>query len=166
MVSGKIPEITAQQCSRSQRPGKKPRALPLSFWPSRESHFLLLSLSFFMVVVVVEVAVEVVENITCLLSGSEMGCAVLCVVARLFADCSLPGSSVYGDSPGKNTRVGVHALLQGIFPTQGSNPGLQHCRRFFTSWATREAQRWNEISINPSSTIKNHDKYNVVLLFK
>ena len=27
------------------------------------------------------------------------------------------------DSPGKNTGVGSHALLQGIFPTQGSNPG-------------------------------------------
>ena len=32
------------------------------------------------------------------------------------------------DSPGKNTGVGCHALLQGIFPTQGSNPGLTHCR--------------------------------------
>ena len=39
-------------------------------------------------------------------------------------ECSLPGSSVHGDSPGKNTRVGYYALLQGIFPTQGSNPGL------------------------------------------
>ena len=44
-------------------------------------------------------------------------------------DCSLPGSSVHGDSPGKHTGVGSHALLQGIFPTQGSNPGLPHCRR-------------------------------------
>ena len=44
-------------------------------------------------------------------------------------DCSLPGSSVHGDSPGKNTRVGRHALLQGIYPTKGSNPGLLHCRR-------------------------------------
>ena len=33
------------------------------------------------------------------------------------------------DSPGKNTGVGCHALLQGIFPTQGSNPGLLHCRQ-------------------------------------
>ena len=32
------------------------------------------------------------------------------------------------DSPGKNTEVSCHALLQGIFPTQGSNPGLPHCR--------------------------------------
>ena len=38
-------------------------------------------------------------------------------------------SSVYGDSPGKNTGVGCHALLQGIFPTQGSNPDLPHCRQ-------------------------------------
>ena len=43
-------------------------------------------------------------------------------------DCSLPRSSVHGDSPGKNPGVGCHALLQGIFPTQGSNPGLPHCR--------------------------------------
>ena len=41
----------------------------------------------------------------------------------------LPGSSVHGDSPGKNTGVGCHALLQGIFPTQGSNPGLPHCNQ-------------------------------------
>ena len=32
------------------------------------------------------------------------------------------------DFPGKNTGVGCHSLLQGIFPTQGSNPGLLHCR--------------------------------------
>ena len=44
-------------------------------------------------------------------------------------DCSLPGSSVHGDSPGKNTGVGCHALLQGIFPTQELNPGLPHCRQ-------------------------------------
>ena len=43
-------------------------------------------------------------------------------------DCSLPGSSVHADSPGKNTQVGCHAFLQGIFPTQGSNLGLPHCR--------------------------------------
>ena len=39
-------------------------------------------------------------------------------------DYTPPGSSVHGDSPGKNTREGCHALLQGIFLTQGSNPGL------------------------------------------
>ena len=56
-------------------------------------------------------------------------CAVLCLVAQSCPtlcnpmDCSLPGSSVHGDSLGKNMGVGCHALFQGIFPTQGSNPG-------------------------------------------
>jgi len=40
-------------------------------------------------------------------------------------DCRPPGSSVHRDSPGKNTEVGCHAL----FPTQGLNPGLSHCRQ-------------------------------------
>ena len=48
-------------------------------------------------------------------------------------DCSPPGSSIHGifhpwDSPGKNTGVGCHFLLQGISSTQGSNPGLPHSR--------------------------------------
>ena len=61
--------------------------------------------------------------------------SVLCLVAQSYLtlydpmDCSPPGSSVHGDSPGKNTRVGCHALLQGIFPTQGSNPDLPHCKQ-------------------------------------
>ena len=44
-------------------------------------------------------------------------------------DCSPPGSSAHGDSSSKNTGVGCHALLQGIFSTQGLNPGLLHCRQ-------------------------------------
>ena len=43
-------------------------------------------------------------------------------------NCGPPGSSVHGDSPGKNTGVGCHSVLQGIFPTQGSNSGLPYCR--------------------------------------
>ena len=41
---------------------------------------------------------------------------------RELMGCGLPGSSVHGDSPDKNTGMGCHALLQGIFPTQGLNP--------------------------------------------
>ena len=33
------------------------------------------------------------------------------------------------NSPGQNTEAGSCSLLQGIFPTQGSNPGLLHCRQ-------------------------------------
>ena len=60
--------------------------------------------------------------------------AMLCLVAQSCpilcnpTDCSLPGSSLQGDSPGKNTGVGCQAFLQGIFPTQGLNSGLHHCR--------------------------------------
>jgi len=60
---------------------------------------------------------------------------VLCLVAQSCLtlcdpmDCRLPGSSVHGDSLGKNTGLGCHALLQGIFPTQELNPGLPHCRQ-------------------------------------
>ena len=46
------------------------------------------------------------------------------------------------DFPGKNTGVGCHFLLQGIFPTQESNPGVLHCRQilyWLLYWATREA---------------------------
>ena len=65
-------------------------------------------------------------------------CAVLCSVAQWYPtlcdpmDCSLPGASVHGDSPDKNTRVGCHSSLQGSFPTQGSKPGLLHCRRILS----------------------------------
>ena len=50
-------------------------------------------------------------------------------------DCSIPGTSVHGGRPwwgtiiSKKIGVGCHPLLQGIFPNQGSNPGLPHCRR-------------------------------------
>ena len=53
---------------------------------------------------------------------------VLCLVTQTLydpMDGSPPGSPFF---PGKNTGVSGHALLQGIFPTQGSNPGLLHCR--------------------------------------
>ena len=46
------------------------------------------------------------------------------------------------DSPGKNTEVGCLALLQGIFPTEGSNPGLQHCRQILYQLSHRKPQRY------------------------
>ena len=46
------------------------------------------------------------------------------------------------NSPGENTGVGFHALLQGVFPTQGLNPPLMSpalAGEFFTTPATWEA---------------------------
>ena len=54
-------------------------------------------------------------------------CVCVCLVAQSCPtlcnplDCSPPGSSVHGDSPGKNTGVGCHSLLLGIFLTQESD---------------------------------------------
>ena len=62
-------------------------------------------------------------------------CCAVCLVTQSSLtlwdpmDCSPPDFSVHGDSPGRNTGVGCHDLLQGISPIQGSKPGLLHCRR-------------------------------------
>ena len=59
-------------------------------------------------------------------------------------DCSPPGFSV--DSPGKNTGVDCHSLLQGIFLNQGLNLCHLHCRQILYCWATREAPKLNNNS--------------------
>ena len=61
---------------------------------------------------------------------STLSCLVNQSCTTLFdsMDCSPPGSSVHGDSPGKTTGVVFHVLLQGIFSTQGLNPGVPQCR--------------------------------------
>ena len=46
------------------------------------------------------------------------------------------------NSLGQNTRVGSLSLLQGIFPSQGSNPGLPHCRQILYQLSHREAQEY------------------------
>ena len=70
----------------------------------------------------------------CLVAQS---CLILCDLM----DSSPPGSSVHGDSPGKNTGVGCHALLQGIFPTQGSNLGLPQCMWILYHLSHQESPR-------------------------
>ena len=57
-------------------------------------------------------------------------CLILCEPM----DCSPPGSSIHGDSPGKNTGVGCHALFQRIFPLlllscEAYSTGLQSARQ-------------------------------------
>ena len=63
------------------------------------------------------------------ISGPVLCCAWSLSRVQLFVTPRTVGSSVHGDSPGKNTGVGCHALLQRIFPMQGSNPALPCCRR-------------------------------------
>ena len=61
-------------------------------------------------------------------------------------DCSPPGSSVHGDSPGKNTGVGCHTLLQGIFSTQRLNIGLLHCRWIIYPLSYQRSPRYPQVS--------------------
>ena len=82
---------------------------------------------------------------------------------------SPPGSSVHRDSPGKNTEVGCHALLQGIFPTQGLNPGLPHCRQtlyhpttFRTLFANIQCRLASITLISSLRTSKNFNSTNEV----
>ena len=62
---------------------------------------------------------------------TRLCCAQLLSHVWLFdpMNCCLPSSSVHVDPPSKNIGMGCYASLQGIFPTQGSNPGLPHCRQ-------------------------------------
>ena len=66
----------------------------------------------------------------------------LCLTLSNPVDCSPPGSSVHGDSPGKNTGVGCWALLHalpdpGIEPTSPKSPAFTG--RFFTTSVPWEA---------------------------
>ena len=72
-------------------------------------------------------------------------CVCVCILnhfshVQLFVTLwSPPGSSVHFLSPGKNSGVGCHALLQQIFPTQGSNPGLLHCKQILYHLSHQES---------------------------
>ena len=72
-------------------------------------------------------------------------------------DCSPSGSSVHGDCPGKNTGVDYHSLLQGIFPTQGSNPGLLHCRGILYHLSHQGSPRileWVKVKVKSLSRVR------------
>ena len=93
-------------------------------------------------------------------SGNWFGifscCTVLCLVAQSCLilcppiDYSLPSSSVHGDSPDKNTGVGCHAFLQGIFPTQEMNPGHPALQADSLLSEQPEALFSNYIWLNPT----------------
>ena len=89
----------------------------------------------------------------CLYPGLGV-CVCVCVCARACA-CLVTFNSFrpHGlwptkllcprDSPGMNTRVGSRSLLEGIFPTQGLNLGLLHCRRILYHLSHQGSQTYN-----------------------
>ena len=66
--------------------------------------------------------IKIIVTYDCIIDVSR-SCSVMSNSLRL------PGLYSPWDSPGQDTGMGSCSLLQGIFPTQGSNPGLPHCRR-------------------------------------
>ena len=70
------------------------------------------------------------------------------------------------DSPGKNTGVGCHALLQGIFPTQGSNPGLPHCRQILYQLSYQGSPYNAVCKLNLNKTEGNEKNLKAVCVYK
>ena len=62
------------------------------------------------------------------------------------------------NSPGQNTGVGSLSLLQGIFPTQGSNPGLLHCRQILYQLSHKGSPRILEWVAYPFSNQSSQHK--------
>ena len=62
------------------------------------------------------------------------------------------------NSPGQNTGVGSLSLLQGIFPTQGSNPGLPHCRQILYQLSPKGSPRIMEWVAYPFSSGSSHPR--------
>ena len=91
-----------------------------------------------------------------------MSCLSLCNPM----DYSPPGSFVHGDYPGKNTGVGCHALLQGIFPNQGLNPGLLHCRQILYHLSHQgSSSEYQELKPNHKLKLRICEHKNQILIF-
>ena len=56
------------------------------------------------------------------------------------------------NAPGQKTGVGSCSLLQGIFPTQGWNPGIPHCRQVLYQWSHQQSPRILEWLAYPFSS--------------
>ena len=70
----------------------------------------------------------------------------VCVKVKVMVSCVQPFAACQAllclwNSPGKNTGVGSHSLLQRIFLTQGSNLGLLHCRQILYSLSHQGSPR-------------------------
>ena len=65
----------------------------------------------------------------------DQSCLTLCDLM----DRNPPVSSVHGIFQARTQELVAIPFSRGIFPTQGLNPGLLHCRQIHTVWSTREA---------------------------
>ena len=107
------------------------------------------------------------SRFTCNMCLVTQLCPTLCNPMAM--DCSPPGSSVRGILQARILGVGCRALLQGIFPIQGSNPGLPHCRWIFYHFSYQGSPTcvitWWFPSFSLLNTIQCFD-FNILMLFK
>ena len=109
-----------------------------TFYPS-VTHLNLYSLVFFLFLIISQFLGNSESSKTRLDEQAEIVRSKSCsVVSDSLSDYGLYSS---WNSPGQNTGVGSLSLLQGIFPTQGSNPGLPHCRRILCQLSHKESPR-------------------------
>ena len=95
-------------------------------------------------------------------------CVCVCVSHSVVSDSLWP-HGLYTrllwpwNSPGKNTGVDCHSLLQEIFPTQGLNPGLLHHRKILYCLSYREVlfapQGWGQLHVSVKHNIKTTSKH-------
>ena len=97
------------------------------------------------------------ENIHCLQRKSQRSVVWICgphveILSHLWKWKSLSHVQLFAtpwDSPSQNTGVGSFSLLQSIFPTQGLNPGLLHCRQILYQLNHQGSPSSEEISSLP-----------------
>ena len=78
-----------------------------------------------------------------------------CISCSVLSDSAIPCTVTHQaplswDSPGKNTGVGCHALLQGVFPTQGSNLGFPHGRQILYHLSHQGSVRFSHSVVSDS----------------
>ena len=99
-----------------------------------------------------------------------MQSAMLCLVAQPCSvlcnpmACRPPGSPVHGASPGKNTGAGCLALLQGIFPTQGSYLSLLHCKQILYHLSRQWSSYAKSVPPNHYFTLQAKSNANISVL--
>ena len=87
------------------------------------------------------------HHLTCTHLWSRYACVCAYLITQLCPtlwnpmDCKPPGFSLHGNSPGRSTGVGCHAFFQGIFPAQGSNADLPHCRQILYCLSQQRSPR-------------------------
>ena len=82
--------------------------------------------------------------------------------------CNPMDHTLCGNSPGQNTGVDSLSLLQGIFPTQGSNRGLLHCRRILYHLSHKPSPRilkWVAYPFSSRSSQPNCQSWRTCLMF-